>query len=78
MQINKTTTKNDKLYWAFAADAMPPERRYIPSIRPKKNLQRYIITSCSQQAKAQGVKIGMSYGDAKALVPQMRVIVYNR
>lgn len=69
---------NEKLYWAFAVDATPPSKRYIPSTLPKRNLHRYIITSCSQQAKAMGVRTGMRYSEAKALVPKMRVIVYNR
>ncbi len=76
MQTSNTT--HDKLFWAFAVDATPPTKRYIPSTRPKRNLHRYIITSCSQQAKAMGVRAGMSYSEANALVPMMRVIVYNR
>jgi nucleotidyltransferase/DNA polymerase involved in DNA repair len=77
MQTN-ITTANDKYFWAFAIDKQPPAKRYIPSTRPKRNLHRYYITACSQQAKAFGVKVGMSYSEAKALVPNMRVIVYNR
>ncbi len=76
--MNTSKTLNDKLYWAFAVDATPPSKRYIPSTRPKRNLHRYIITSCSQQAKSMGVRVGMRYSEAKALVPMMRVIVYNR
>lgn len=78
MHSNSSKTVNNKLFWAFAVDATPPAKRYIPSTRPKRNLHRYIITSCSQQAKAMGVRAGMRYSDAKALVPTMRVIVYNR
>ncbi len=78
MENAKYKTINDRLYWAFAVDAMPPVRRYIPSSKPRRNLQRYIITSCSQQAKAMGVRAGMRYSEAKALVPQMRVIIFNR
>ncbi|HSH55309.1 MAG TPA: hypothetical protein VK983_00625 [Candidatus Limnocylindrales bacterium] len=76
--MSATKIINEKLFWAFAVDATPPSKRYIPSTRPKRNLHRYIITSCSQQAKAFGVRAGMRYDEAKALVPQMRVIVYNR
>lgn len=78
MQMTISHAMNDKLFWAFAVDSTPPVRRYVPSTRPKRNLQRYIITSCSQQAKAMGVKAGMTYSDAKKLIPAIRVIVYNR
>lgn len=77
MQMNLTTS-NDKYFWAFARDEQPPVKRYIPSTKPKRNLDRYRITACSQQAKAFGVRVGMSYRQAKALVPNMRVIVFNR
>lgn len=78
MQLNITSSINEKYLWAFAVDKNPPAKRYIPSTRPRRNLHRYFITSCSQQAKAFGVRVGMSYSEAKALVPNMRVIVYNR
>ena len=69
---------NQKYFWAFARDAMPPARRYTPALQPRRNLDRYHITSCSRQAKAYGVKAGMTYGEAKKLVPGMRVIICNR
>jgi nucleotidyltransferase/DNA polymerase involved in DNA repair len=78
MQTNITTSIDDKYFWAFAIDKQPPAKRYVPSSKPKRNLHRYYITACSQQAKAFGVKIGMTYSEAKALVPNMRVIVFNR
>lgn len=78
MQMNLTHSINDKYLWAFAVDKEPPAKRYIPSSKPKRNLHRYYITACSKQAKAFGVRIGMTYSEAKALVPNMRVIVYNR
>lgn len=77
MQTNITST-NDKYFWAFAVDREPPTKRYVPSSRPRRNLHRYYITACSQQAKAFGVRIGMTYSEARRLVPNMRVIVYNR
>jgi nucleotidyltransferase/DNA polymerase involved in DNA repair len=78
MQMNLTTSMNDKYLWAFAVDKEPPAKRYVPSTKPKRNLHRYYITACSKQAKAFGVRIGMTYSEARALVPNMRVIVYNR
>ncbi len=78
MQLDLTTYMDEKYFWAFAVDDAPPAKRYIPSTRPKRNLHRYIITSCSRQAKAFGVRAGMQYSEAKALVPSMRIIVVNR
>jgi nucleotidyltransferase/DNA polymerase involved in DNA repair len=77
MQTNITSAR-DKYFWAFAVDKQPPAKRYVPSLKPKKNLHRFLITACSKEAKAFGVRVGMSYDEAKALVPNMRVIVYNR
>ena len=78
MQMSLVHSINDKYLWAFAVDKTPPVKRYVPSSRPKRNLHRYYITACSKQAKAFGVRIGMTYSEAKALVPNMRVIIYNR
>lgn len=78
MRINLSPSVNDKYLWAFAVDKEPPMRRYVPSTKPRRNLHRYYITACSKQAKAFGVRIGMTYSDAKKLVPNMRVIIYNR
>lgn len=78
MQLSLTTTIDKKYFWAFAHDEMPPTKRYRPSLTPRGNLNRYFITSCSKQAKSYGVTIGMTYEDAKKLVPQMRVIICNR
>lgn len=78
MQLSLTNAAEQKYFWAFARDQTPPTKRYRPSLRPRRNLNRYIITACSQQAKSYGVTVGMTYGEAKQLVPQMRVIVCNR
>lgn len=37
-----------------------------------------VITACSAQAKAFGIQIGMHYDDAKALVPEMRILLVGR
>lgn len=78
MQLSHAPEMHKKYLWAFARDIMPPSRRYKPSLTPRRNLNRYYITACSRQAKAYGVKIGMTYHDARKLVPNMRVIIYNR
>lgn len=78
MQLSLTASVDKKYFWAFAKDIRPPSKRYRPSLTPTRNLGRYYITACSRQAKAYGVRIGMTYDEAKKLVPQMRVIVSNR
>lgn len=79
MQLSLSEATNQKYFWAFARDVAPPtNRRYRPSTRPRSHLGRYVITSCSKQAKSYGVKPGMTYDQARKLVPGMRVIVSNR
>ncbi len=78
MQLSLTQTSDEKYFWAFARDEMPPAKRYRPSLKPRRNLDRFLITSCSRQAKQYGVKEGMTFDQAQKLVPGMRVIVCNR
>ncbi len=78
MQLSLTDAVHRKYFWAFARDISPPTKRYQPSLQPRRNLQRYIVTSCSRQAKAFGVKAGMTYQEAADLVPGIRVIISNR
>lgn len=78
MQLSLAQAANIKYFWAFARDVSPPAKRYRPALQPRRNLKRYVITSCSKQAKAYGVKAGMTYAEARHLVPGMRVIVSNR
>lgn len=78
MQLSLSNAMNQKYFWAFARDVLPPTKRYRPSLTPRRNLDRFFITACSRQAKAYGVKAGMTYGEARKLVPHIRVIVCNR
>jgi hypothetical protein len=55
--------------WAFAAHPKVPGR---PSLR------RSVITACSRQAKLLGVRAGMHYEDAKSILPELKVFMYNR
>jgi nucleotidyltransferase/DNA polymerase involved in DNA repair len=78
MQLSLTTATDQKYFWAFARDNNPPGKRYRLTTQPHSNLGRYIITSCSKQAKAYGVKMGMTYREAVKLIPGIRVIICNR
>lgn len=78
MQLSLASAVDQKYFWAFARDEMPPAKRSRPSLTPQRNMNRFRITSCSLQAKSYGVKAGMTYREARELVPGMRVIVWNR
>lgn len=77
MQLSLSSSVDPKLLWAFAVDTRPSKTKLTPR-QPKRELSRYIITSCSNQVKALGVNVGMRYSDAKVLVPNIRVITYRR
>lgn len=72
----------DKLLWAFAIDTTKPlvttKHRTRRATQPKYKLHRYNVTSCSPRLRQFGVKVGMSYDQAKAIAPDMRIFVYNR
>ena len=68
MQLNLTlaTKEEIKKSWAFARKT------------PGRARNRSIITACSAQARALGIRAGMQYQEAKALIPDMRILIYNR
>lgn len=72
----------DKLLWAFAIDATRPlkttKNRVKRAAQPKYKLHMYTLMSCSPRLRQAGVRVGMRYDEAKALVPGMRIFVYNR
>ena len=80
--LNTVQNIDDKLLWAFAIDATKPLKttthRSKRAAKPKYKLHRYLVTSCSPRLRQFGVKVGMSYDEAKTLVPEMRIFVYNR
>lgn len=73
---------DQKLLWAFAVDATKPVKQKASRARratePKYKLHRYYVTACSPRLRQFGVRTGMRYDEAKALVPGMRIFVYNR
>ena len=68
LRMNVTTPEDNRHAWAFAVK----QRR---SLRAGKV---YVITSVSRQAKTLGVQAGMALADAKLLLPELRVLIYNR
>jgi nucleotidyltransferase/DNA polymerase involved in DNA repair len=71
MQMNLQVAQKEELRhaWAFAAH---------PKRVGRKSLRNSIITACSKQARALGVKAGMHYEDAKLILPELKVFLYNR
>lgn len=72
LQINVASKEQLKRSWAFAAYRKRLGRRSLRSINHS------IITACSKEAKALGVRVGMRYEDARALLPELRILVYGR
>ena len=69
LELNaETQIKNT---WAFAVD----ESNLALRRRQLADLRDYVISSCSKEAKRLGVRAGMRYSEAKALIPDMRILV---
>lgn len=64
-------TQQLKNTWAFAVDTngFANKRHQIT------RLKNCVISSCSKEAKLLGIRAGMHYADAKALIPHMRILV---
>lgn len=73
LTMNMTTREQLKKTWAFAVDRRGAVRRR--GRRSFKDLRHCIITACSKEAKALGVRAGMRYEEAKMLVPDMKILV---
>lgn len=81
MQLNlhiETPTQTKKS-WAFAIDRsrvrLGSRRKSRTTTKP--NLKHCIITACSREAKALGVRAGMRYDEAKARIPGLKILVCN-
>ena len=71
LQLNTLSKEQIKKAWAFAAYKKHLGRRSLRSINQS------VITACSKEAKALGVQAGMRYEDARALMPELRILVYG-
>ena len=69
LQLNFSTTTDNS--WAFAV--RKPGR--MSWHRGARDMRDYIISACSVEAKSFGIRTGMRYGQAKALIPDLRVIL---
>lgn len=76
LNLNLATKEQLRQSWAFAVDTSAASRRSF--MRGHRALNRCIITACSKQAKELGIRAGMRYDEAKALLPELRILIYNR
>jgi nucleotidyltransferase/DNA polymerase involved in DNA repair len=73
LNLNLMTREQIKRTWAFAVDKRGTARRR--SKRSLADFRHCIITACSKEAKAFGIRAGMRYEEARALLPDMRILV---
>jgi len=69
--LDEPSNQQIKNTWAFAIDRSNLNRRRKQLV----DLRDCVISSCSKEAKALGVRAGMHYADAIALIPDMRILV---
>ena len=69
--LHESSNTQIKNTWAFAVD----DTGYTLRRRKLADFRDYVISSCSKEAKCLGVRAGMRYGEAKALIPDMRILV---
>lgn len=65
LQENPSTKDQTNNAWAFAAN------------KRRRTYKSSVITACSKEAKALGIRAGMRYEEAKTLLPELRVLVYR-
>ena len=66
-----TDEEQIKKTWAFAID----NRRFTNKRKQLTDLRDCLITACSKEAKSLGVRVGMKYGEAKAMIPELKIMV---
>lgn len=71
LNLDLTTKQQIKNTWAFAVS----ETKFALRRRQLADFRDCIITSCSKEAKHLGIRAGMRYYEAKALIPDMRILV---
>lgn len=71
LRLNTATKEETKNAWAFAAYKKRLGRRSI------RGINQSVITACSKEAKNLGIQAGMRYEDARAILPELRVLVYG-
>ena len=70
--LDFTPTNQRKKAWAFAADRQRLSRN---KKRTFVGYKHCVITACSKEAKALGVKAGMRYEEARLVFPDIKILV---
>lgn len=79
MKSQPTYSTQTKHSWAFLVNTRRSLRKRASiTAAPTRNRYQYMIIACSKEAKALGVRVGMRYDEAKALIPDLRVMVCNQ
>jgi phosphoheptose isomerase len=73
LNFKLATAEQVRQVWAFAKakNAAAHKRRR----KAMAGAGQAVITSCSKQAKILGIQVGMSYNDAKRLLPELKILV---
>lgn len=66
-----TDEQQIKRTWAFAVD----NRRFKDKREQLSTYRDCLITACSKEAKKLGIRVGMKYSEAKAIIPNIRIMV---
>ncbi|GAC1386807.1 MAG: hypothetical protein NVS1B7_7120 [Candidatus Saccharimonadales bacterium] len=71
LHLKLTTREHTKKVWAFAVDMRGIGRRRQAMV----DITHYVISACSAEAKALGIKAGMRYVEAKTVLPEMKIML---
>ncbi len=71
LQMNMISQEQIKRSWAFAVDKNKSKRKTL------RSMNACVITAVSKEAKNFGISAGMAYGEAKSLLPDLKVFVCN-
>jgi|GEM_PF-2369885 len=81
MNMNLNVPVNTKNAWAFAVDITKKQtgmrKRGKRMVAATQNFNHCVITAVSREARALGVRAGMKYTEAKALIPDLRILITN-
>jgi nucleotidyltransferase/DNA polymerase involved in DNA repair len=74
LQLNLRLADQDQVRrtWAFAVS---PTKTANSKRRRLANVTDCVITACSKEARALGIRAGMRYEDAKSLIPDIKILV---
>lgn len=78
LRMNVITRDQTKRIWAFAMDKNHGSGRRNRLHHSGRHLNHSVITAVSKEAKILGIRAGMHSEDARALLPDLKVLVYGK